>query len=1151
MKAHWRIMPTFILMLLLVGIGHQQPPIIRQHPTRLLPPTAGAKLNGLGTTKPAAHSTRALWQTERGLPQGTVTCMIQDRFGYMWFGTQDGLARYDGYNFMIFRHDSQDSTTLSNSAIYCLCEDRLGTLWVGTSGGLNRFHRATGKFIRYEYYTNKTTGLSNNSVRTLLADSSVLWVGTNSGLNRFDIVAETFTHYEHNPDDTSSLSHNEVRSLLKDPSSPDALWVGTNGGLNHFNRSIGKFVRYQHSPADANSLSHNSVMALLYDRLGMLWIGTAGGGLNRFDRASRKFTRYQHNPADEGSLSHNEVRTLLEDRSPSSITLWVGTNGGLNRFDCASGKSLRYMHNPRDSTSLNYNEIRSLLEDRGGTLWVGTAGGGLNRSDLAAGKFTRYQYNSADQTSLGGNLVRALLEDRKGTLWIGIRGAGLNRFDRSTGKFTHYQHNPADRTSLSDNRVYSLLEDRSGALWIGTVGGGLNHFDRATGKFTRYKHNPKDATSLSNNDVWSLLEDRAGTLWVGTDGGGLNHFDHATGKFTRYQYNPADATSLSHNDVLALLEDRTGTFWVGTVNGLNRFDRSSGKFTRYLRNPADAASLSNNGIYSLMEDHTGTLWVGTWGGGLNCFDRTTGKFTVFSEKDGLPNDTINGIIEDEDGNLWLSTNKGLCKFNPRTKTVANYDKRDGLQDNEFTMGAYHRGQSGRIYFGGVGGFNDFFSADIRTDTVPPPVLITMFKKFNRSAPLDSAIEEKKIILLPHSDNVIGFEFAAMSFHIADRNLYSYKLEGFDTEWSPVGTKREATYTNLDPGEFVFRVKASNSDGLWNEQGASIRVIIAPPWWAWWWVRTVFALCVVGGLYQTYHWRVRTLARQNEQLEQQVRGRTEELSNANIEIRRQLEMQAEQARKIEEANAQLQDKNIVLEQLDKEKNESMKELESFSYSVAHDLRTPLRAISSFSQILFEDYHERLDDEGHRVVDIITKNAVKMSALIDGLLAVSRMGRAGLKPAMLEMTEVVREVLEEIRQNDDLKEYIIELEDLPEAFCDAVLIKQVWINLLSNAIKYSRNAAEKRITIGSLVQNGTTVYFVRDRGAGFDMRYAEKLFQVFQRLHKETEFEGTGVGLTIVHRVISKHGGTVWAEAEINKGSTFYFTLSTSTTTPIKS
>ncbi len=536
--------------------------------------------------------------------------------------------------------------------------------------------------------------------------------------------------------------------------------------------------------------------------------------------------------------------------------------------------------------------MTAIYQDRGGVLWVGTKGGGLNNWNTHTGSFPHYRADPAAASGLSGNIVTSFFDEGNAVVWIGTFGGGLNRFDRTRGSFTLYQHEPTDPQSLSNDRVMSLLLDSKNILWVGTYGGGLNRFHRDTGTFTRYQHDSADPASLSRNGIMSIYEDRQGVLWIGTFEGGLDRMEPSSGTFIHYAHDPTQPTSLSNNRVTAFYEDAAGVLWIGTDGGgLNRFDRTTGTFAHYQNDPAVPTSLSNDSVLSIHEDGNGVLWIGTLGGGLNRWERAAresvrGEFQRYSERDGLPNDSIYGILTDDEGNLWLSTNQGLSKFDPGRETFRNYNTTHGLQSNEFNVGAYHRSADGEMFFGGVSGFNAFYPASIRDNAHVPPVVLTSFLKFNEKVDLGKPIWETDRVELGYRDYVVSFEFSALDYTAPEENRYAYMLEGFDEDWIELGRLRRATYTNLDAGDYLLRVKGSNNDGVWNEAGATLELRVIPPPWQTWWAYSFYGLLAVGVLFGYARAQARKLEREetySRELVQQVDERTRELAERNEDL----------------------------------------------------------------------------------------------------------------------------------------------------------------------------------------------------------------------------------------------------------------------------
>jgi PAS domain S-box-containing protein len=826
---------------------------------------------------------------EEGLLSFTVRGTVQDQQGFMWFATTNGLCRYDGYTFKAFHNDSYDPHSLSTENLGTLYEDHEGVLWVGTwDSGLNAFDQNTEQFTRYMHNPNDPHSLSHNRVNVIYEDKSGrLWIGTDGGLNRFDRTTRQFIHYQHDPNDNHSLSYDAVETIAEDASGQ--LWLGTlGGGMNKFDPSSGQFARYQYDPHNPNSLNYDDVESIAIDADGSLWVGTTDG-LDHFDPATGKFTHYRHDPDDPHSLSHNDISALYLDDSGE---VWVGTTeGGLDLFDPKTKTFTRYPSDPDDPDSFWGEWVLSIYADRSGALWIATAGDGVNRLDRGAAKFELYQHHPNDPHSLSPGAIWSILQDHLGTLWVATIGGGLNQFDSATGRFRHYRHDPADPHSLSHNQVFAIAEDATGNLWVGTKEG-LNRFDRTSEQFTRYTHDPNDPASLSENWVNELYTDRSGRLWVGTFDG-LNKFDPVTDGFRHYQSDPANPNSLSDNRVLTFSEDSSGMLWLGTLGGgLNKFDPETETFRPYRHEPDNPNSLSSDQVEHIYMDQAGVLWLAT-SGGLDKFDPQTETFTHYSDKDGLGGKTVASVVEDEQGNLWLGTQgSGLSRFDPASETFKNYDQSDGLQSDHFMPRGAYRDASGKLYFGGMNGLNALYPDQSTENPYLPPVVLTDFQIFNQTvpvggedSPLQKVINETDEITLSYRQSVLSFEFAALNYRAPEKNQYAYILEGFDTDWNYVDNNRRfATYTNLDPGTYTFRVKASNNDGVWNEQGKAVKITITPPWWQTVWFRGLAGVLAVGLVVSGYRWRVRAIEERNRQLETQVAERTKELQESETRFR---------------------------------------------------------------------------------------------------------------------------------------------------------------------------------------------------------------------------------------------------------------------------
>jgi signal transduction histidine kinase/CheY-like chemotaxis protein/ligand-binding sensor domain-containing protein len=818
---------------------------------------------------------------DEGLSQVSVLCILQDRQGFMWFGTQDGLNRYDGYNFTIYRNNPEDPTTVSQDFVRTIAEDGNGFIWIGTeNSGIDRYDPATGTFKHYTMDEKNPNSLSDNSIREIIVSSSgTLWIATeNHGVCRFDPAAETFTRYLYDANDPGSLSSNLTVCLYE--CRDGTVWVGTRSGLNRLDPASARITRFLNDPGDPNSLGHNVVTALLQDRSGAMWIGTNDGEINLFQSSSGTFKRFVYDFPNSNSVKHNSVKDIYETRDG---LLWIGTgSNGLFRFNSKTGTFNHYNFDSRNPRNLIDNQISSLYEDRSGILWIGTLGGGVDRFDPRKEVFHFLGHIPAEPNSLSSGNISEIQEDEEGYLWIGT-ATGLNRYDPRTGKYKLYTHEPGNPHSLSHNHVSSVHVESSGVLWVGTRGG-LNRFDRKTETFTHYLNDPGDPRTINDNAISTIYETASGRLLIGTRFGGLNEMDRKTGTFPHYVHDPNSPDTLSHNLILCIYEDRRKVLWVGTLIGLNRLDTKSGHITHYYKEPGNIRSLGHDTVTSILEDRAGNLWVGTLGGGLNKLDPGDNTFTRFTKKDGLLNQVVNGILEDDEGNLWISTNLGIYRFNPSTRTFVNFDKSDGLQSDEFNVRSVHKGRSGLFYFGGINGVTSFYPTRVRRNHNIPPVVITNFQKFNKNVELKTPISSIAELELDYKDHVFSFEFSALDFSAPLKNKYAYRMEGFDEEWLFTGAdKRFAAYTNLDPGEYTFRVKGSNDHGLWNEAGTALKITIIPPYWKTAWFKILVLIVGFALIALLYRLRVHSIKARNKRLAELVNERTIDLQQKKNEL----------------------------------------------------------------------------------------------------------------------------------------------------------------------------------------------------------------------------------------------------------------------------
>jgi ligand-binding sensor domain-containing protein/signal transduction histidine kinase len=810
---------------------------------------------------------------DQGLSQSTAASILQDQDGFIWVGTQDGLNRFDGYHFKVYKHDPGVPTSLSNNTIRELYEDISGRLWIGTDDGLNHYDPDHDAFIQFHDKASDKSSLFSSPVVRIYQDRlSDLWVATQgSGLGKFDPLTQEFIQYTHDINDNTSLASNFVTDLVED--SRGHFWVGTQNGLDLMERTTGQFHHFLHNPQDPNSLEGNNINVLLEDSSGQIWVGLNGEGLDRFDPSNERFFHYHNQAEDLNSLSNDTVYALFQDRSGK---IWVGTEQGLDQYRSETDQFTRIREATSQVDTPGSLAVQSLYQDRSGAFWVGTLGSGLLLLNLQGEQFHPISHNPGNPDTLTSNMVWSLYEDHSGQLWVGTRD-GLDRFDPSSGHFYHYTHDSQDPNSLSHNWVRTILEDGQGRLWIGTIQG-LNRYDPQRDRIfpVHTTSTQDDLPDLGTISISALQIDPEGALIVGSDAYGAFLLEPGSQLVKPILYNVNAIKGQDFTQVYALLQDPQGSLWIGTrYNGLIRYDMATGTREKFYYASNDPYGISSNNILSILRDSGGQLWVGT-ANGLNLLESDGKHFRHFDEKDGLANNFVNGILEDDQGCLWLSTNKGLTRFDPANGQFKNYDQQDGLQSNEFNSGAYFKSGDGTLYFGGVNGFNVFDPDEIDINHYIPNIAITSLTQGGENISSRGTTNRLQTIVLQWPNNYFEFEFTSLNFIEAEQNQYAYKLENFDKDWNRVDNRPYGKYTNLPGGDYLLQVKGSNNDGVWNETGSTIKIHVIPPIWEANWFRLGAIFLALAGVLAGYQLRLRGIQNQSRLLAAQVAERTEEI-----------------------------------------------------------------------------------------------------------------------------------------------------------------------------------------------------------------------------------------------------------------------------------
>mgnify|MGYP001942460413 CR=1 FL=1 len=1061
------------------------------------------------------------YSLKEGLSQSVVYSSVQDSQGYLWFSTQDGLNRFDGYRFKVYQHNKNVIGSLPSNYGNVLYIDNEETLWYGSiGGGLSYYNRTTDTFTTYLHNQNNQNSLSGNDVKAIIEDDQKnLWVGTaNNGLNKFDRKNNIFEHYKKSEKSANSLSDNHISTLFID--SKETLWVGTvNGGLNKFDERTGTFTSFKFNPSNINSLPDNHVVSITETSDGTLWLGT-NFGLAKLSLDNDVVTRIS-NFSKKSGVSTDAITAVYADRHD---VLWIATySHGMTVYDYKHNHYDTYQHVEGNRNALLTNYIHSLYQDEMGIFWFGTYGGGVSKLNPKTALFDNATFNSQ---ILKGKIVLGIIEDKQNNLWVGSYQFGVTKFSPG-GNVTQFIHSKENSNSISSNFIWALFEDSSGNIWIGTDNDGLNKLTPKTGKITRYQHEPSNVGSLASNTVLAITEDEEGYIWIGTKNG-LDKLTPLTGQIEHYRYNSNDEKSLSANQINSLTIDSENKLYISTMDGINIYDRQKNNF--------EHSNQYAHKIRSLYKDNQGYIWVGTSGEGLHKYDNNMNHLQQYTTKNGLPNDTVYGVIEDENNYLWLSTNYGISRFDPKTSTFTNFDITDGLFSNEFNQNTHLKSKKNKILLGNMGGLNVFSPEDLDLVSDSVPVVFTRFLINNQEVWQEQIGNSSlsKPISLDYDKRNFSIEFAALDYRNPKRIEYQYKLTGYDDEWHNTSAdERRATYTNLGSGTYKFTVKATNSYGIWNRESAELYITILSAWWLTWWMKSIYILSFILSIYLFIRFRTELHKQRSAVLEVAILERTEALVTAQ--------------------------KTIVSQ-------EKMSSLGTLTAGVAHEINNPTNFVHAAVYMMKDEtsvikaYLKQLaggdnadeavlksfDEKFRKLIGLIetaTEGTTRIKTIVNDLRTYSRLDEATKRN--VHLASILASTIHLVKTQYDTIEINVDTAADPKLECFPAKLSQVFMNVTVNAcqaiITKQQNEDELlgKITISVIKHQDLIEIIFKDNGCGMNSITQKKIFDPF--FTTKDVGNGTGLGMAISFGIIEDHRGTLKVSSMINKGSTITICL----------
>lgn len=1056
------------------------------------------------------------YSIEEGLSQSVVNCMYQDTRGFLWIGTQNGLNRFNGYDFTQFLYNPDDTNSISNNWIYAINGDKEGNLWIGTKNGINKYIPAENRFVRIPYTTGYISTVSRCAYDIMVSRSGLIYINTPPVLSVHDPVKMTIVHYQTELRYLGAVNDNRI-PLMED--ADGSVWMGSTSGLACFDPRTHTFTYFLHDAAQPGSISNDNITALCQDRNGKIWVGTSDG-LNIIDKKRGIIYRFPLRGSEPSDNNSRFIRALIQDPDGS---IWVGTEGaGLIRISTEQNRYRVADCYTASRHGLGHDIVLTLAIDRSLNLLAGTLQG-ISKTDLKPTKFRLYRRdNTSSSVDLSGNVIASIYKDEGGLLWIGTWGQGLNRYNRETGSVERFSMSLPGNHYLTNDFVHVIFRDKEKNIWIGTRDG-LHVFDAKNRRFIRLKEFFKApmVPDFRGMRICMVIAGRDGSYWIGTQSGLYRILPgwSATEVFT------ADSPPhhrIGGNLIYCIREDHEGKIWIATLNGLDVYDPVSLKMTHFRKNESKN-SLCDNFVISLCEDENGDMWIGT-GSYVNKYVRKDSTFLYYAKKDGLPNNNIFEILRDHQNTMWFATGSGLSRFDKATGTFRTYTVDEGLQSPEFNIRACFNSPDGEVFFGGMNGLNSFYPEQLGDNLNIPEILITAVYKSTRMGKEYVEPDRNGTVVLQHSDQTFTIEFVALEYTNPEKNQYAYTLEGLSNGWVHIGNRRFVPFTNLPPGEYTFRVKGSNNDGVWNQAGRSIRILILPPWWRSWWAWTIYGLILVGIIIVYIRLRERKLRQERDILENKIHERTLQIEKKNLEIVQ---------------------KNETLNNLNSELTALNVTKDKFFSIIAHDLRNPFNSIIGLTDIVLGNLDSPDIPKIRKSVGDIRDASRHAFDLLQNLLiwGRSQTGNLDFKPVAFDLAERIQENIDLVagqatRKNITLRS---DITDLIVVQGDVQMINTIFRNLLTNAIKFT--AREGEVVVSACISDSICRVSVKDTGTGIAPEIMNKLFHIESKYtRKGTEQErGTGLGLILCKEFVEKHGGNITVITEPKKGSCFTVTL----------